>query len=81
MDFFTNYGWVTLICLTIFPRLTLLLASFATGGALWWLGWMFAPHLLVAILSLSYWYTDPVLVVFAWIIALLGTSGESNLLK
>ena len=80
MDFFTNYGWISLIFLAIFPRLTLLFASFASGGVLWWLGWFFAPHILVAILSLSYWDTDPVLVVIAWIIALGGTSVETHIL-
>ena len=80
MDFFTNYGWITLICLAIFPRLTLLFASFATGGVLWWLGWLIAPHLLVAILSLSYWDTNPVLVLFAWFVAFCGTSGEADIL-
>lgn len=78
MDFFAQHGVITLICLAIFPRLTLLIASFATGGLLWWLGWIFTPHLLVAILALPYWHTNPVLVVFAWIIALGGTSAESN---
>jgi hypothetical protein len=78
MDFFDQHGVITLICLAIFPRLTLLIASFATGGVLWWLGWIFTPHLLVAILSLAYWHTNPVLVVFAWIIALGGTSAESK---
>jgi hypothetical protein len=81
MDFFTNHSPIILICLAIFPRLTLLLASFVTGGVLWWLGWFFAPHLLVAILSLPYWDTNPVLVVMAWIIAFSGTSTEAELLK
>ena len=78
MDFFAQHGIIPLICLAIFPRLTLLFASFATGGVLWWLGWLFAPHLLVAILSLAYWDTNPVLVVIAWIVALGGTGGEAS---
>ena len=78
MDFFAQHGVLTLICLALFPRLTLLIASFATGGLLWWLGWVFAPHLLVAILSLPYWDTNPVLVIFAWVLALGGTGGESK---
>lgn len=78
MDFFTNHGVLTLICLAIFPRLTLLFASFASGGVLWWLGWIFAPHLLVAILAIPYWDTNPVLVIIAWIVALGGTSGETK---
>lgn len=78
MDFFAQHGVITLICLAIFPRLTLLIASFATGGLLWWLGWIFTPHLLVAFLALPYWHSNPVLVVFAWIIALGGTRAESK---
>ena len=77
-DFFTNHGVFTLICLALFPRLTLLLASFATGGLMWWLGWIFAPHLLVAILALPYWDTNPVLVIIAWIMAIGGTGGEGR---
>ena len=78
MDFFDNHSTLVLVGLALFPRLTLIFASFATGGVLWWLGWLFTPHLLVAILSLPYWDTDPVLVVMAWILALGGTSGEAS---
>lgn len=78
MDFFTHHGVLTLILLTMFPRLTLLFASFASGGLLWWLGWIFAPHLLVAILAIPYWDANPVLVICAWIIAFGGTSGEAK---
>lgn len=74
MDFFTQHEVFVLICLAIFPRLTLLFASFATGGLLWWLGWIFAPHILVAVLSLPYWDSNPVLVIIAWLIALGGSS-------
>lgn len=81
MNFFDNHGIITLIFLAVFPRLTLLIASFATGGVFWWLGWFFAPHFLVAILSLSYWDTNPVLVVIAWIMAFTGTSGESSVVN
>ena len=78
MDFLTNHGVLTLICLALFPRLTLLIASSATGGGLRWLGWVFTPHLLVAILALPYWDTNPVLVVIAWIMAFGGTSAEGK---
>ena len=78
MDFFDNHGVLTLICLAFFPRLTLLLASFATGGLLWWLGWIVAPHILVAILAIPYWDTNPVLVITAWILAIGGTSTETR---
>ena len=78
MDFFDNHGVITLICLALFPRLTLLFASFATGGILWWLGWILAPHILVAILAIPYWDTNPVLVIISWMFAFCGTGGETK---
>jgi hypothetical protein len=78
MNFFDQHGVITLICLAIFPRLTLLIATFATGGVLWWFGWIFTPHLLVAILSLQYWNTNPVLVIVAWLMAVGGTGAETK---
>ena len=78
MNFFEHHSLITLICLALFPRLTLLIASFATGGFMWWLGWIFAPHLLVAILSLQYWDANPFLVIVAWMMALGGTRAESK---
>ena len=78
MDFFDKYGVLVLICLAVFPRITLIAASFATGGFFWWVGWLVAPHLLVAILSLPYWDTNPVLVVMAWFMAICGTGAEGG---
>ena len=78
MDFFNEHGVWTLIFLAMFPRLTLLFASFASGGWLWWLGWVLTPHLLVAILALPYFDSNPVLVIVAWCIAGCGTWGESS---
>jgi hypothetical protein len=80
-DFFNNHGPLTLVCLALFPRLTLLFGAFASGGLLWWLGWIFAPHLLVAILSLPYWHSNPALVIIAWLVALGGTSTEAKVAK
>lgn len=78
MNFFDHHGVITLICLALFPRLTLL-AAFSTGTVVWWLGWLFFPHLLVAIAStLFYWETNPLLVIAAWIVALGGTTAESK---
>lgn len=84
MDWFTqhpNDGYTLLACLAMFPRLTLLLAGFVTGGMAWWLGWIFAPHLLVGFLSIPYWNTNPDLVVCAWILALSGTGVEVNFVR
>jgi hypothetical protein len=81
MDFFVNHGVLVIICLMFFPRLTLLLAGFATGGCLWWLGWLFTPYLLIAFLSLPYFDTNPVLVIGAWVLALSGTTAESKAVR
>lgn len=44
------------------------------------LGWIFAPHLLVAIYATTiYWDTNPVLVIIAWFFAFGGTAGEAKL--
>ena len=76
MNFWDNHGIITLVCLALFPRLTLLLGSFLTGGILWWIGWLLTPHLLVAILSIPYWDENPVLVIIAWLFAFGGTHVE-----
>ena len=79
-DYWSHHGVGLLIGLAVFPRLTLLLSSIATGGVLWWLGWLFAPRILVAILAtVSYFETNPILVVLAWLCALGGETTEKNL--
>jgi len=78
MNFFDNHGVFVLLALAVFPRITLLVASFATGGLFWWIGWVFAPHLLVAILSLQFWDTNPVLVMISWFVAIVGTGAEQQ---
>jgi hypothetical protein len=77
MDFWAAHGWIFLVAMCFFPRLTLLFSSVVSGGLLWWLGFIFAPRLLVAILATTaYWNTNQVLVVIAWIWALSGESTE-----
>ena len=76
-DFWNFHGFFFLFFITLFPRLTLLFSSVATGGLLWWLGWLLAPRLLVAVLAtLAYWNQNPVLVVIAWLVAFGGESSE-----
>lgn len=80
MNFFVAHSlpWLLLIGLAVFPRLTLLFVG-GPFGVLHWLGWVVAPHLLVAILATSrYWDTNPALCVVAWFIAFAGTGGESK---
>ena len=76
-DYWTQHGVLFLIFVTVFPRLTLLLSSVPTGGILWWLGWLMAPRLLVAMLAtLTYWNQNPFLVVISWLVAVGGESSE-----
>ncbi|MGE0792063.1 MAG: hypothetical protein AB7S26_40695 [Sandaracinaceae bacterium] len=80
-DFFTvhaEWGWLVLIGLALFPRITLLFVGGAFGP-LAWLGWVICPHLLVAILGTTYyWDTNPVLCIVAWFFAFAGTGGEGR---
>lgn len=87
VDFWLVHGWGFLICIALFPRLTMLIAgtafkfmSFASPwGILSWVGWVFVPHLVVAILATTYyWNTNPILCVFAWMAALSGTGTEAK---
>ena len=65
-----------LLGLAVFPRITLLFVG-GPFGWLAWLGWLFTPHLLVAILATSwYWSTNPMLCVVAWFFAFAGSGGE-----
>jgi hypothetical protein len=77
MNFWLVHGWIFLICIFFFPRLTLFFSSVVSGGFLWWLGFLFAPRLLVAILATSaYWTTNMLLVIFTWFWALGGETIE-----
>lgn len=76
-DFFHKHGVFFLIGITIFPRLTLLFSSVATGGFVWWLAFFFCPRVLVATLAtVNYFHTNPVLVVISWLVALGGEVAE-----
>lgn len=79
-DFWSSHSLPLLILLglALFPRITLLFVG-GPFGVLHWLGWLVAPHLLVAILATSrYWDTDPILCVIAWFFAFAGTGGEGG---
>lgn len=82
IDYFTKHGWFFLFSIALFPRLTLLVSgllvgSIEFGGLIWWLGFFFAPRILVATLAtVAYWNTNPVLVILSWLIALGGESSE-----
>lgn len=83
-DFTIVHSHWFLLCLALafFPRITLafmlLLTDFVSGGFLWWLGYVICPRLLIAILALPYFNENPVLVVFAWIVAFSGETAEKK---
>jgi hypothetical protein len=77
IDFFKKHGIFFLVFITLFPRLTLLFSSVATGGVLWWLGFIFCPRILVAgLATVSYFHTNPILVTMSWLVALGGETME-----
>jgi hypothetical protein len=79
-DYWQNHGWWFLVFISFFPRLTLLFGSVASGGFLWWAAWVFCPRILVALLAtVSYFHTNPVLVVISWFIALSGEVFEKRM--
>jgi hypothetical protein len=78
-DFWIKHDIFFLFFIAIFPRLTLFFSSVPFGGLFWWLGFFFAPRLLVAVLAtVAYWYTNPILVIIAWLFVLGGESGEKT---
>jgi hypothetical protein len=79
VDFWEVHGVLFILFMFFFPRLTLLFSSVAFGGFLWWLGWVIAPRLLVAILATtSYWETNTILVVLTWFWAIGGEGAEKE---
>lgn len=68
MSFWDKHGFFFILFMFFFPRLTLIFSSVAFGGFFWWLGWIFAPRLLVAVLAtFAYLHTNPALVFFSWV--------------
>jgi hypothetical protein len=79
MNFWEAHTFLFLPFITLFPRLTMLLAVTAPFGLLAWLGWLFAPHITVAVLATHYyWETNPILCIIAWFVAFAGTSTEGK---
>lgn len=78
-NFWDVHGIWFIFFMFFFPRLTLIFSSVVTGGFFWWLGWLFTPRLLVAILATkAYANTNIILVVLAWIWALGGEKFEKK---
>lgn len=82
LDFWDHHGFLFLIFITFLPRLTLLFSSVPFGGLFWWLGFIFAPRVLVAFLAtITYGASNPILVTISWIVALSGESCEKYFVK
>lgn len=82
VDFWTVHGWGFLIGITLFPRITMLVATAAGGGFFYWLGWLFVPRVVVAILAVAhYWHTNPVLCVIAVLLCVCGESAEKSVVS
>ena len=78
-NFWDYHGPIFIFFMFFFPRLTMLLATTTGGGILYWLGWLFAPRLTVAILATTlFWDSNTVLVVLTWFWALAGESTEKT---
>lgn len=81
VNFWDVHGIFFIFFMFFFPRLTLFFSSVAFGGIFWWLGWLIAPRLLVAILAtIHYADTNIVLVVLTWIWAASIEFGEKKVM-
>lgn len=79
INFWNIHSIWFIIFMFFFPRLTILFSSVAFGGIFFWLGFIFTPRLLVAILATKYYVeTNPFLVFFTWIWALFGENFEKT---
>jgi len=77
-DFWSNNSIFLLIGLSLFPRISLLFCNIP-GSILFWIGWLIFPRITIAIFAtIFYISTNPILVIFSWIIALGGESAEKS---
>jgi hypothetical protein len=75
-NFWELHSLLFLFFMLFFPRLTLLFAT-AWGGFWWWMGLIFAPRFMAALIgTILFWDTNPVLVIISWFFALGGTHTE-----
>lgn len=82
MNFWDYHGVLFLLGVTFFPRITTLFFSSVSFGLLGILGWIFAPHLLVAVYATTfYWQSNPLLCIISWFVAIGGTGGEGAVVK
>ncbi len=89
MNFWDAHGFFggLALCffLAFFPRLTLAFLAFLTDaiGVTFWgvVGWFICPRIVVAVIATTlYWTTNPIMCVFAWIVALSGEGCEKKVI-
>lgn len=82
INFWDVHGFFFVFFMCFFPRLTMLFGTAVVstfGGPLFWIGWLLAPRLTVAIIGTTiYWDTNPILCVITWLWALGGESTEKS---
>jgi hypothetical protein len=53
-----------------------------TYPILFWLGWLFTPRLVIAILATSfYWQTNPILCILAWVYCFCVGNGSNKVVS
>lgn len=78
MDFFSVHSIFFLVAIAFFPRITMLIAT-PWGGLFWWLGLIFVPRFMSALLgTIHYWDTNPILCLIAWFVAFAGEGVEKS---
>lgn len=81
MNFWESHTLLFCIGMYFFPRLTLFFAT-PWGGIFWWLGFIFLPRLMVALLATTYYgSTNPLLCLFVWFWALRGDFVEQRRIR
>jgi len=81
-DFWQFHGWLFILTMFFFPRLTMLFATTVGGGFLYWVGWLIVPRFTVAILATILFYEHNVtLLIFTWLWALGGETGEKTVIS
>lgn len=81
-NFWEHHGWLFIMAMFFFPRLTMLLATTFGGGLLYYIGWLLMPRLTVAIIATILFHDhNTLLLIFTWIWAFSGEAGEKIVIK
>lgn len=78
-NFWDFHGYGFILAMFFFPRLTMLFATTFGGGFFYWVGWLFAPRLTVAIIATILFHDHNfALLVFTWLWAIGGEFTEKR---